>query len=100
MRQYNIVLKETPLDEGLSLQDITYMYSLLSGINAVPVEIQGEYSTALGFINLTDAEFMNYDYSVLINTITNVLNDMSNESETNTYHIPNNYGESSVYLYR
>ena len=100
--EYNIVLKEKTLDEGLTKAEICDMYDLLSGISAIPVEFQGECSTAMEFINLTDAGWMNYDYSKLGVFVTSILNDVENESPNGEYEfdISNNHGISSVIILR
>ena len=100
LSEYNIVLKEKPLDEGLSQEEVIDLMDLLSGRDMIPIEIQANNSSAMGFINLTDAEFMNYDYSGLIQEVRRILNDMENEREDCTYYVKNNCGESSMYLSR
>ena len=56
--QYNIVLKKTPSDGCLSIDDVIRMSRMLTGIDMVPITIKGKTSCAMGFINHTDAEFM------------------------------------------
>lgn len=99
-KEYNIVLKEKPLDEGLNKSEMMSLYDLLSGVNAIPIEIQGEHSAAMGLINLTDAEFMNYDYSELEKVVKEVLNDMNQEKDSCVYDVKNNCGYSTLYLSR
>ena len=98
--EYNIVLKEKPLDEGLNKSEVMDLYDLLSGTDAIPIEIQGECATAMGFINLTDAEFMNYDYTELENVVKSVLNDMNNENPDCEYEVEHEHGISTIYLSR
>lgn len=98
--EYNIVLIEKPLDAGITMDEIVQMYKLLSGIEAIPIEIQGEHSAAMGFINLTDAEYMDYDYTSLFELIEGVLDDIENESQSHTYEVPNKYGVSTIHLTR
>jgi hypothetical protein len=99
-KEYNIALLEKPLDEGLSKSEVMNLFDMLSGVNAIPIEIQGEHSTAMGFINLTDAEFMNYDYTKLEDFVKSVLNDMNNENDNCEYEVENNCGYSTLYLSR
>lgn len=99
-KEYNIALLEKPLDEGLSKSEVMDLFDMLSGANAIPIEIQGENSAAMGFINLTDAEFMNYDYTKLENFVKSVLNDMNNENDNCEYEVENNCGYSTLYLSR
>lgn len=98
--EYGAAFIEKPLDEGLSVEEISNIYEKLSGTSAVPVEIQGDHSSAMGFINLTDAEYMNYDYTALEETVRNILNDMDKENKDNTYECPNNHGVTTIWLSR
>ncbi len=98
--EYNIVLKEKPFDEGLTKEEVVDLFDMLSGPEAIPVEIQGESSSAMGIINLTDAEYMSYDYTALEELVKSILNDMDCESETCKYEVPNAYGVSTMYLSR
>lgn len=98
--EYNIVLLEKPLDEGLSKEECSIMFDMLSGSTALPIDIQGEFSCAMGFVNRLDAEFMDYDFAELTEFVQNILNDMNNESKTGEYDVPNNHGTSHMYLSR
>ena len=100
MKQYDIVLKEKQLDEGLDKSEIIALYDMVSGIDVIPLEITGKYSTAMGFINLTDAEFHSYDYTVIEQKVKDILDDMKKENPTCEYEIPNPYGISTIYLSR
>ena len=98
--EYSIVLKEKPLDEGLTKAEIIDLFDMLSGVEAIPIEIQGENSAAMGFINLTDAEFFNFDYARIVNKVTKILNDMNLENPDGEYEVENNCGYSTMYLSR
>ena len=98
--EYGIALLEKPLDEGLTKAEIINLFNALSGVHAIPLEIQGENSVAMGFINLTDAEYMNYDYTKLKSVVRSVLNDMDNENSACEYAVENGHGESTIYLAR
>lgn len=76
---------ETPLDDGLTETQVTKLFSKLSGLKGIPIEIQAEYSTAMGFIDLTTAEKLNYNYAEIDEFVMNILNDMNLEKEDNTY---------------
>ena len=86
--EYNIVLVEKPLDEGLIAEECAKMFSLLSSTQAVPIEVQAEHSVAMGFVSLADEELMGYDLDPLADFIRNILNDMNNESTTGEYIFP------------
>lgn len=98
--EYGAAFIEKPLNEGLSVEEITNIYEKLSGTSVVPVEIQGDHSSAMGFINHTDAEYMNYDYTALEETVRNILNDMDKENKDNTYECPNDHGVTTIWLSR
>ena len=98
--EYNIALKEKQLDEGLNREELNDLYDLVSGVDVIPIEIQGESSTAMGFINLTDAEYMDYDYTKLEEVVRSVLNDMDKENSDYEYEVENRHGVSTIYLSR
>jgi len=79
-QKYDVALMEKPLDEGLTKTEICDLYDMLSGVEGIPVDIQGEYSAAMGFITTEIAEQMDYDISALTEAIQGILNDMENES--------------------
>ena len=87
-KEFGVALKQKPLDEGLTKSEINDLFDMLKGVNAIPVEIQGENASAMGFINLTDAEFLDYKYdndSELGSFIKNILDDVNNENDNNEY---------------
>ncbi len=54
----------------------------------IPHEIQGENSSALGFIKLSDASRLNYEYfeeTKYYNKIKEILNDKSLENDSDIY---------------
>ena len=82
---YGVALRETPHDRGLTQTDAADLISMLHGLEGIPIEIQAENSTAMGFINMTDAEFMNYDYKLLTEFVQEILNDMNKETPDCSY---------------
>ena len=54
----------------------------------------------MGFINLTDAEFMNYKYDELESAVKEILNDVNKENSNCEYEVNNNCGYSTMYLGR
>ena len=82
----NVALWEKPHDEGLKLSEVTELYQMLpDGTEAVPVEFQGEYSTAMGFIDIETADRMDYIYTELEEYVKEILNDMDMESPDGRY---------------
>jgi len=70
-----------PLGEGLTKEEITDLFDMLSGIHAIPMEVQSEGSVAMGFVNLTDAELMDYDLQPLAAFVREIIEDTSKETE-------------------
>ena len=98
--EYNIVLMEKPLDEGCSKDEYVAMLDLLSGPEAIPLDVEGECSAAMGFINLLDAEWMDFELDPLKKFIKTILDDVDAESPDGTYEFPNRNGVSSILLTR
>ena len=88
MNTYGIALIERPHDEGINQEETVKLFSKLHGRYGIPYEVDGEYSSAMGFINLSDAEIMDYNYgegSGVYQFIQSILNDMGNENESKEY---------------
>lgn len=101
--EFGISLKEKPHDEGLLRAEITDLYDMLSGVDAIPMEVQGEYSSAMGFINLTDAEILDYGYnagSPVYEFVKEILDDMRNETPSGEYVFEYHGNEIRIYLSR
>ena len=96
MKTYDIVLIEKPLDEGLTKQECDKMFDMISGQEAITLDIQGENSAAMGFISVSAAEKMEYNMSVLKMFVTNVLNDMGCESDTGEYTLSERNPEGDI----
>ena len=58
---------------------------LPDGTEAVPVEFQGEYSTAMGFIDIETADRMDYISTELNGYVKKILDDMDMESPDGRY---------------
>ena len=84
-KTFGVALFERPLDEGLTQQESNELFEKLHGTTAIPIEIEAEYSAAMGWINLTDAEIMSYDYTGLTDFVQEILEDMQKESPTGEY---------------
>ena len=76
---------EREFDKGLSRIEIDNLLNICKGDEVIPLEIQGEYSVAMGFISLDMAESMNYVYDDLEWDVKQILNDMDRETEDHTY---------------
>ena len=61
MRQYAFALIEKPHDEGLTRSEVCDLYDMLDGVEVIPVDIQAEYSAAMGFVSVEAAEALDYD---------------------------------------
>lgn len=88
MKNYDIVLKEKPLDEGLTKSEICDLLDMIGDNEVIPVEYQGEYSSAMGFISINKAAEIDYEYgdiSYPSHFIQDILNDMKNENDTCEY---------------
>lgn len=95
-KYYEIVLLERPLDDGLTLSETETLFNMLSDTKGIPLEIQAEYSVAMGFIALNTAEQLHYDYSELSEHIASILNNTELENPDNEYE----YEMYDIYLTR
>jgi hypothetical protein len=87
--KYDVVLIEKPFFEGISFLEIKSLFNLLLTDEVYPIEIQSNCeSSAMGFITSEAADKINYAYETntyFANFITDILDDMKNESEDHTY---------------
>lgn len=87
--KYDVVLIEKPFFEGISFLEIKSLFNLLLTDEVYPIEIQSNCeSSAMGFITSEAADKIDYAYETntfFANFITDILNDMENESEDHTY---------------
>ena len=81
---YDVVLTERPHDCGLSKSEIMDLIDMTIG-DVIPLDIVGDYSSAMGFITLDAADALNYDFDKMNEYVKNIINDMENESEDCTY---------------
>lgn len=90
---------QKPLDEGLSKSDVSDLFDMLKGVHAIPIEIQGNNTVAMGFVNLTDAELMDYDLKPLKAFVGEIISDTEKENEMGQYifHF-DGAGEIDVYI--
>lgn len=103
MKEYSIALKEKPLDEGLSRAEVTGLFDHLNGVHAIPIEVQGEFSTAMGFINVTDAELIDFSYGEgtdIYEFIKGILDDTGKETPTGEYVFPRESTDLTIRIWR
>jgi len=83
--KFDVVFFERELDKGLNRIEIDNLLSICKGDEVIPLEIQGEYSVAMGFISLDMAESMNYVYDALAEKVKRILDDINQETENHIY---------------
>lgn len=87
--KYDVALIEKPFFEGISFSEIESLFNLLLTDEVYPIEIQSNCeSSAMGFITSEAADKIDYAYETntyFLNFITDILDDMENESEDHTY---------------
>lgn len=87
MNKYDVWLKEVPLDDGLSIEDIHQAPLETKAKPLLPINIEGNNSFAIGFITLSAMDqLVNMDKDCeMENFIKNILNDMDLETENGEY---------------
>ena len=89
MMKYGIVLREKEWTNGLTKNDVIDLFDMLNDIEAYPIELEARKHecSAMGFITIEVADALDYDYeeSGLHDFISNILDDMANESDDCTY---------------
>ena len=89
-QKYDMVLIEKEGTQGLTKEDVIYLFDKLNHNAVYPIEIYnkgGGESSAMGFITNKAAETIDYDYetSGLNDYIGTILGDMDLESPDQTY---------------
>ena len=85
---YDVALIEKPLDDGLTKENVMDLFDMLNGYEALPIEVQGACSAAMGFITVPAAEQLDYyldSDSAIASYLSLILNDMNKESENGFY---------------
>lgn len=82
--KYDVVLMERPHDDGLTKTEIFNLLEKTNG-SVIPLDIVGDYSSAMGFITLDAADQLNYDFDAISEYVKGIINDMENESDDCTY---------------
>lgn len=83
--EFGAAFIQKPLDEGLTKSEVSDLFDMLKGVSAIPFEVQSENAVAMGFINRTDAELMDYDIKPLEAFVREIISDTVNENETGQY---------------
>lgn len=87
--KFDVALIEKPFFEGISFSEIEGLFNLLLADEVYPIEIESNCeSSAMGFITSEAADKIDYAYETntyFANFITDILDDMKNESEDHTY---------------
>lgn len=104
IRRFGIALKEKYGTEGLTKDDITLLYGLVSDASGdqevYPIELEAREheSSAMGFITCFAADRIDYDYegSGLRDFIATILDDMEKENKDGYYTFRN----INIYLSR
>lgn len=98
-KTFGVALFERPLDEGLTQQESNELFEKLHGTTAIPIEIEAEFSVAMGWINLVDAEILDYDTTGLKEFIRNILENMEKENSDGEYTYDNG-SEIEIFMAR
>ena len=88
IKDYDMVLFEKPLSEGLTVEDMNALTKLFDNNNHdsfLLVDFDEESSAAMGFIDFTMAEILSFEYDGLEVMIREILNDMEKENENGEY---------------
>ena len=97
---YNVVLIEKALDEGMTKSEIFDLLDLVSGEEYNPIEIEGNNSVAMGFIDHEMDELIDFDHTQIKNFVREILNDMELENDDCSYEIDRVWGKITVWLSR
>ena len=87
---------QKPLDEGLTKSETMDLFDMLNGVRAIPLEVQSENATAMGFVNLTDAELMDYDLKPLEAFVKEIISDTNNENIDGRYEFYSHKAEIEI----
>ena len=97
---FNVSLKEKALNKGLTRTEMNEVYNKMTGIAGIPIEIIGKNTKAVGLINIVDADLLGYDYSIINDLVTEMLNDTDTMPDME-YFLPSDFmGKSWIYLNR
>ena len=81
----SVALIQKSLDNGLTKNESSAVGNLVEDEEIIPIEIQGENASAMGFIGVDMAEKLSYNYEKLAAFIREILNDVTKEHSTGLY---------------
>lgn len=99
-KYYSFALIEKPHDEGLTRSEVCDLYDMLDGVEVIPVDIQAEYSAAMGFVSVEAAEALDYDLEKVKTYIRSILEDMEKENDECEYEFACKKGGLWIWLSR
>ena len=94
MNKFDIALKQMPVEDGITKSDIIELLDIMKSEEVLPLDIDGENACAVGFLTIETADAINFNYHELIEFIRNILNDVDNESEDESYEFKTSNGET------
>lgn len=101
--KFDVALIQKPLDEGLTRSELMDLADMIEDNSVIPIEIQGENASAMGFISADAAADMKYEYvsnTPFYHYIQAILNDKAWENENCEYHFGSAAydGDFEIYL--
>ena len=77
----NVALKEKEHGDALSKKEVQALLGVITERHVIPVEIEADNSSAMGFVGLAAAEKASFDLRRLEDFLREIMNDMEKESE-------------------
>lgn len=93
---FDVALMEKEAEDGLSAAEGISLLTSIAGKAFIPVEFEGNNSSAMGFISCEAEDALDYDLSGLKGFISDILNDMPKESADGIYA----FNGLRIHLYR
>lgn len=93
-KKFDAVFFQTDPDRGLYPEEIISLLKYVKHDSLIPLEIDGNYSFATGFITYEAADLLNFVYDDFRAFIRDVLDDVNKEKPENEY----TFGKIRVYL--
>ena len=83
MGTFDIVFKKKKDYDGMTIDDVNFLFKSLAHLQAYPIEIITEdaRASAMGFISTKAANVLDYKYTELQKFFVNILNETKNEKE-------------------
>ena len=93
-----VALKQKPLEDGLTREEASDLFDMLSGPEGIPIDISGQNACAMGFVNQTDADLIDFDFQPLKDAVMEILNNKNNESRTGFYVMRTKRVDLDIYI--